>query len=240
MLDYLEAILSSTGIASTPSGPASPSAPSSSGGEPVARGVSEVSPSGDDDGSMWDISFGDFPGFPGALPSPAIIVNGGDEALFSGPPDSIAAAAAGVETPVFATKRQRKNSKRAMTRKKVHQERAVAPAAAPAAPTAPTSTTPPHPQKVRRVGRNRSRCRVGVRGRKNKHRGCRGLGWSGTCTRRRLKRKGRGWTVKKKRCGDDIRCEQEFTFNVTEENYQDLCDQIRGGGALGGGPKAVS
>lgn len=242
MLDYLEAILSSTEIASTPSGPASPPAPSSFGGEP-ASGDPAPSSSGDDDGNMWDISFGDFPGFPEVPPSPATVVNGGDEAPFSIPPDSTAAAAAGVETPVFATKRQVKNSKRAMARKKAYQARAAAPAVAPATPTpptAPTPTTPPHPQKVYRVCRNRSRRRVGVSGRKNKHRGCRGLGWSGKCTRRRLKRKGRGWTVKKKRCGDDIWCEQEFTFNVTEENYRDLSDQIRGGGALGKGMKAVS
>ena len=288
MLDFLEAILSSTEIAPTPSGPAFPPAPSSSGGEPAsgdpapssfdgepasgdpaassaggepasgdpappssggepasgdpdpsssggepASGDPAPSSSGDDDGNMWDISFGDFPGFPEVPPSPATVVNGG----------GAAAAAAGVDTPVFATKRQVKNSKRAMARKKAYQARTAAPAAAPAAPTPPTAPTPttlPHPQKVHRVCRNRSRRRVGVSGRKNKHRGCRGRGWSGKCTRRRLKRKGRGWTVKKKRCGDGIRCEQEFTFNATEENYRDLRDQIRGGGALGKGMKAVS
>ena len=295
MLNYLKAILSSTEIAPTPSGPAFPPAPPSSGGEPASgdpapsssggesasgdpappssggepasgdpapsssggepssgdpapsssggepasgdpappssggeptSGDPAPSSAGDDDGNMWNICFGDFSGFPEVPPSPATVVNGG----------GAAAAAAGVETPVFATKRQVKNSKRAMARKKAYQARA----AAPTPPTAPTPTTPSHPQKVYRVCRNRSRRHVGVSGRKNKHRGCRGLGWSGKCTRRRLKRKGSGWTVKKKRCGDGIWCEQEFTFNVTEENYRDLRDQIRGGGALGKGMKAVS
>lgn len=191
---------------------------------------------------MWGIFFGDFPGVP---LSAAGVVNGGGEAPFSAPPDSAAAAAAeGYDTPVFATKRQRKNNKRAMARKKVYQARAAAgDGEAPTAPPVPTFSTPPHLKKFRRVGRNRIRRRVGVSGRKNKHRGCcgwRDLGWRGKCVRRRLKRRGSSGAVRRKRCGDGIRCEQKFTFNVTEENYRSFRDQMRGGGPLRGGKKAVS
>lgn len=223
-------VIDDTGSASSPASP-------SAGGEtatggPPAPVPAQVPASHDGDMESSFVSFGDFPGVPVA---PTGVADGGEDV----PPSTSPAAAA---APTFSNTKMRltKNQKRAAARKKAYEARAAAgdgeASEAPAAPAAPAAS--PTPNKFRRVSRNRSRRRIGVSGRKRVcFRGRRRTGFRGKCVRRRLKRRGRGGAVVRKKRGDDIWCGQAFTFGVTEENYRSFCDQIRGGGAPRGGKK---